>query len=192
MACSAQITHTMHPLWSRSALTVWRAVTPCCHAMLACSMRAQHASDTTALRACANYLTHLPKIKRPPRQQLLGHQVGDADDETTLQRGAPDVASMYMRVTFRRGVLVRWQQRRRPSSPANTLPLPANTLPRGHRIIASSGQTHSTLRENISQQHPMPMRDAWAVSTRDTPSITRHPCPRARRAWQAERHSDQS
>ena len=66
MACSAQITHTMHPLWSRSALTVWRAVTPCCHAMLACSMRAQHASDTTApaLRACANYHTHLPEIKR--------------------------------------------------------------------------------------------------------------------------------
>ena len=91
------------------------------------------------LRACANYHTHLPEIKRPPRQQLLGHQVGDADDETTLQRGAPDVASMYMRVTFRRGVLVRRQQRRRLSSPAicehARLGLPNYRLLRKHPLV---------------------------------------------------------
>ena len=73
------------------------------------------------LRACANYHTHLPEIKRPPRQQLLGHQVGDAGDETTLQRGALDVAAKFMKLTFRRGVLVRRQQRRRSSWALNTL-----------------------------------------------------------------------
>ena len=44
------------------ALTVWRAVPPCCHAVLAQSMRAQHASNTTAR---ANYHTHPPSFKRP-------------------------------------------------------------------------------------------------------------------------------
>ena len=121
MACSAQITHTMHPLWSRSALTVWRAVKPCCHAMQACRCVDNTRETPPRLRACANYHTHLPVIKRPPRQQLLGYQVGDADDETTLQRGALDVAAKFMKLTFRRGVLVRRQQRRQPSPPANTL-----------------------------------------------------------------------
>ena len=51
------------------------------------------------LRACANYHTHLPVIKRSPRQQLLGYQVGDVDDETTLQRGALDVAAKFMNLT---------------------------------------------------------------------------------------------
>jgi len=87
MACSAQITHTMHPLWSRSALTVWRAVTPCCHAMLACSMRAQHASDTTT-PACMRYFTRTcPR----PSARLGCIQVGEADDETSRQRGVWDV-----------------------------------------------------------------------------------------------------
>ena len=121
MACSAQIIHTMHPLWSRSALTVWRAVKPCCHAMQACRCVDNTRETPPRLRACANYHTHLPMIKRPPRQQLLGYQVGDADDETTLQRGALDVAAKFMKLTFRRGVLVRRQQRRLPTSPANTL-----------------------------------------------------------------------
>ena len=44
------------------ALTVWRAVPPCCHAVLAQIMRAQHASNTTAR---TNYHTHLPSFKRP-------------------------------------------------------------------------------------------------------------------------------
>ena len=92
---------------------------PCCYATLTCV----HMVQTTLprLRACANYHTHLPLIKRPLREQLLGYQVGDADDETTLQRGALDVAAKFMKLTFRRGVLVRRQQRRRPTSPANTL-----------------------------------------------------------------------
>ena len=113
--------HNAPAVWSRSALTVWRAVKPCCHAMQACRCVDNTRETPPRLRACANYHTHLPVIKRPPRQQLLGYQVGDADDETTLQRGALDVAAKFMKLTFRRGVLVRRQQRRRPTSPANTL-----------------------------------------------------------------------
>ena len=64
MACSAQIIHTMHPLWSRSVLTVWRAVTPCCHAMQACRCVDNTRETPPCLRACANYHTHLPEIKR--------------------------------------------------------------------------------------------------------------------------------
>ena len=48
--------------FAMKALTVWRAVPPCCHAVLAQSMRAQHASNTTAR---ANYHTHPPSFKRP-------------------------------------------------------------------------------------------------------------------------------
>ena len=145
MACSAQIIHTMHPLWSRSALTVWRAVKPCCHAMQACRCVDNTRETPPRLRACANYHTHLPVIKRPPRQQLLGYQVGDADDETTLQRGALDVAAKFMKLTFRRGVLVRRQQRRRPSSSVNTLATSVNTPRRGHRITPSSKMASYTL-----------------------------------------------
>ena len=52
---------------------------------------------------------------------MLGYQVGDADDETARQRGALDVAAKFMKLTFRRGVLVRREQRRRPSWNVNTL-----------------------------------------------------------------------
>eukprot|EP00964_Phaeocystis_antarctica_P025003 scaffold14018_cov61-Phaeocystis_antarctica.AAC.1 len=104
-----------------SANSVWRAVAPCCHAMQACRCVDNMRETPPRLRACANYHTHLPVIKRPPRQQLLGYQVGDADDETTLQRGALDVAAKFIKLTFRRGVLVRRQQRRRPSTRLNTL-----------------------------------------------------------------------
>ena len=85
---------------------------PCCYVTLACV----HMVQTTLprLRAYANY--HLPSIKRPPREQLLGYQVGVANDKTTRQRGALDVAEEFMKLTFRRGVLVRRQQRWRPSS----------------------------------------------------------------------------
>ena len=50
-------------------------------------MRAQHASNTTAR---ANYHTRLPSFKRLAIA-LVGYQVGDADDETSRQRGAWDV-----------------------------------------------------------------------------------------------------
>ena len=46
---------------SRSAPTAWRAVPPYYNAILAQSMRAQHASNTTAR---ANYHTRLPSFKR--------------------------------------------------------------------------------------------------------------------------------
>ena len=114
-------THRMQQL---VAISANRCGELCRHAAARCWLAVcVHNTRATPprLRACANYHTHLPEIKRPPRQQLLGHQVGDADDETTRQTGAPDVASKYMRVTFRRGVLVRRQQRRRPSSSVNTL-----------------------------------------------------------------------
>ena len=82
--------------FAMKALTVWRAVPPCCHAVLAQSMRAQHASNTTAR---ANYHTHLPSFKRPATR-LRGHRVGDADDGTSRQRGAWDVSSNWAKITF--------------------------------------------------------------------------------------------
>ena len=80
-------------------------------------------SALTGAEGCAAVLLcdHLPLIKRPLREQLLGYQVGDADDETTRQRGALDVAAKFMKLTFRRCVLVRRQQRRRSSWALNTL-----------------------------------------------------------------------
>ena len=78
------------------ALTVWRAVPPCCHAVLAQSMRAQQASNTTAR---ANYHTRLPSFKRLAIA-VVGYQVGDADDETSRQRGAWDVPANYVYVAF--------------------------------------------------------------------------------------------
>jgi hypothetical protein len=56
----AERSHTH--VYSRSALTVWRAVPLCCNAMLAHRMRAQRASHTAAR---AKYHTHLPSFKRP-------------------------------------------------------------------------------------------------------------------------------
>eukprot|EP00964_Phaeocystis_antarctica_P026131 scaffold14702_cov52-Phaeocystis_antarctica.AAC.1 len=44
-----------------------------------------------------------------------------------------------MKLTFRRGVLVRRQQRRRPSSSVNTFATSVNTLAWGHRITPISG-----------------------------------------------------
>ena len=82
--------------FAMKALTVWRAVPPCCHAVLAQSMRAQHASNTTAR---ANYHTHLPSFKRPATR-LRGHRVGDADDGTSRQRGAWDVSSNWAKIAF--------------------------------------------------------------------------------------------
>ena len=55
-------------------------------------MRAQHASNTTAR---ASYHTRLPSFKRLAIA-LVGYQVGDADDETSRQRGAWDVPANYV------------------------------------------------------------------------------------------------
>jgi hypothetical protein len=48
------------------------------------------------------YHPHLPSIECPPRPQLLGYQVGDAEDETDRQRGAWNVSANYVKVAFRR------------------------------------------------------------------------------------------
>ena len=48
------------------------------------------------------YHPHLPSIECPPRPQLLGYQVGDAEDETGRQRGAWNVSANYVKVAFRR------------------------------------------------------------------------------------------
>eukprot|EP00964_Phaeocystis_antarctica_P131591 scaffold95522_cov54-Phaeocystis_antarctica.AAC.1 len=121
------------------------------------------------LRACANYHTNLPEIKRPPRQQLLGHQVGDADDETTFQRGAPDVASKYMRVTFRRGVLVRRQQRRLPTSPANTLRRLRTRFAGFTELPPPPTETSAS---NHSQAAPRPVKQPHTSRPVNTPAYT--------------------
>eukprot|EP00964_Phaeocystis_antarctica_P137031 scaffold101517_cov29-Phaeocystis_antarctica.AAC.1 len=50
------------------------------------------------------YHTHLPSIECPARPQLLGHQVGETDDETSRQRGVWDVPANYVKVAFRRAL----------------------------------------------------------------------------------------
>ena len=84
-------------MYSRSALTVWRAVPLCCNAILAQRMRAQRARHTAA---CAKYhtLTCPHSSARPSR--LVGHRFGDADDETSHQRGVWDVPADYVKVAF--------------------------------------------------------------------------------------------
>ena len=110
--------------FAMKALTVWRAVPPCCHAVLAQSMRAQHASNTTAR---ANYHTHLPSFKRPA---ITFGQIGLATQTmepvvrgargTCLQTGrevALDVSSLGR------------PHRARPSTRrGNTLSVDGNTL----------------------------------------------------------------
>ena len=110
--------------FAMKALTVWRAVPPCCHAVLAQSMRAQHASNTTAR---ANYHTHLPSFKRPATR-LRGHRVGDADDGTSRQRGAWDVSSNWAKITFIVSSLERPHRARPSTRRGNTLSVDGNTL----------------------------------------------------------------
>ena len=55
---------------------------------LQCACTPHECCYRLSLRAGANYPTHLPFIKRPPKPLLLGYQGGDADDETTRRRGA--------------------------------------------------------------------------------------------------------
>ena len=54
----------------------------------ACAAREQH-------HRTANYHTRLPSFKRLAIA-LVGYQVGDADDETSRQRGAWDVPANYV------------------------------------------------------------------------------------------------
>ena len=79
-------------VFSISTNRVARAVPPYGNAILAQSMRAQHASNTTAR---ASYHTRLHSFKRLAIA-LVGYQVGDADDETSRQRGAWDVPTNYV------------------------------------------------------------------------------------------------
>ena len=78
----AERSHTH--VYSRSALIVWRAVPLCCNAMLAQGMRAQR-ERYTAARAKYHTLTCPHSSVGPSR--LVGHRFGDADDETSDQRG---------------------------------------------------------------------------------------------------------
>ena len=83
-------------VFSISTNRVARAVPPYGNAILTQSMRAQHASNTTAR---ASYHTRLPSFKRLAIA-LVGYQVGDADDETSRQRGAWDVPANCVYVAF--------------------------------------------------------------------------------------------
>ena len=91
----AERSHTH--VYSRSALTVWRAVPLCCNAMLAQGMRAQRARHTAA-RAKYHTLTCPRSSARPSR--LVVHRFGDADDETSRQRGAWGVPANYVKFAF--------------------------------------------------------------------------------------------
>ena len=91
----AERSHTH--VYSRSALTVWRAVPLCCNAMLAQGMRAQRARHTAA-RAKYHTLTCPHSSARPSRE--VGHRAGDADDEPVSSEGGWDVPANYVKVAF--------------------------------------------------------------------------------------------
>ena len=92
----AERSHTH--VYSRSALTVWRAVPLCCNAMLAQRMRAQRASHTAAR---AEYHTlACPRSSARPSNHHIWSDIGDADDENSRQRGAWDVPANYVKVAF--------------------------------------------------------------------------------------------
>ena len=101
----AERSHTH--VYSRSALTVWRAVPLCCNAILAQRMRAQRARHTAA-RAKYHTLTCPHSSAGPSR--LVGHRFGDADDETSHQRGVWDVPADYVKVAFNVSSLERPQR----------------------------------------------------------------------------------
>ena len=117
-----------------------------------------------SLRAGANHPTHLPFIKRPPKPLLLGYQGGDTDDETTRRRGAPDIATHFIRVAFRRVVPVQRQR-------VNTLPRAGacsgdrlNTLAGVHRITPSSCICVRAVR-NVPREVRSP-RTSYALTVR--------------------------
>ena len=81
----AERSHTH--VYSRSALTVWRAVPLCCNAMLAQRMRAQRASHTAAR---AEYHTlACPRSSARPSNHHIWSDIGLATQTTkTVVRGA--------------------------------------------------------------------------------------------------------
>ena len=94
----AERSHTH--VYSRSALTVWRAVPLCCNAMLAQRMRAQRASHTAAR---AEYHTlACPRSSARPSDHHIWSDIGLATQttKTSRQRGAWDVPANYMKVAF--------------------------------------------------------------------------------------------
>ena len=101
----AERSHTH--VYSRSALTVWRAVPLCCNAMLAQGMRAQRARHTAA-RAKYHTLTCPHSSARPSRE--VGHRAGDADDEPVSSEGGWDVPANYVKVAFNVSSLERPQR----------------------------------------------------------------------------------
>ena len=101
----AERSHTH--VYSRSALTVWRAVPLCCNAMLAKGMRAQRARHTAA-RAKYHTLTCPHSSARPSRE--VGHRAGDADDEPVSSEGGWDVPANYVKVAFNVSSLERPQR----------------------------------------------------------------------------------
>ena len=79
----AERSHTH--VYSRSALTVWRAVPLCCNAMLAQRMRAQRASHTAAR---AEYHTlACPRSSARPSDHHIWSDIGDTDDENQSSEG---------------------------------------------------------------------------------------------------------
>ena len=94
----AERSHTH--VYSRSALTVWRAVPLCCNAMLAQRMRAQRASHTAAR---AEYHTlACPRSSARPSNHHIWSDIGLATQttKTSRQRGAWDVPANYVKVAF--------------------------------------------------------------------------------------------
>ena len=94
----AERSHTH--VYSRSALTVWRAVPLCCNAMLAQRMRAQRASHTAAR---AEYHTlACPRSSARPSDHHIWSDIGFATQttKTSRQRGAWDVPANYVKVAF--------------------------------------------------------------------------------------------
>ena len=94
----AERSHTH--VYSRSALTVWRALPLCCNAMLAQRMRAQRASHTAAR---AEYHTlACPRSSARPSDHHIWSDIGLATQttKTSRQRGAWDVPANYVKVAF--------------------------------------------------------------------------------------------
>ena len=94
----AERSHTH--VYSRSALTVWRAVPLCCNAMLAQRMLAQRASHTAAR---AEYHTlACPRSSARPSDHHIWSDIGLATQttKTSRQRGAWDVPANYVKVAF--------------------------------------------------------------------------------------------
>ena len=111
--------------FAMKALTVWRAVPPCCHAVLAQSMRAQHASNTTAR---ANYHTQLPSFKRPAI--TFGRTLGWRRRRwnQSRQRGAWNVSSNWVKIALIVSSLERPHRHGHRHTGTNTLSVGTNTL----------------------------------------------------------------